>query len=139
MRSVLALSLSLALTGVLLAMNVTLRRAAGPPAGVEPERRTAVTTQLVAQPVPASAPVPLPVAPPPFHWRAVESPDYAVYTANLRAIGCPETALRDLLLADIEKHYSERVSALEDDKEDTFWHTRVEYACIPKSKVQEAK
>src|SRR6267143_1034937 len=30
-------------------------------------------------------------------WRAVESPDYRQYLANLRAIGCPEETIRDII------------------------------------------
>src|SRR6516162_1933421 len=36
-----------------------------------------------------------------FSWRDVESPDYPVYIANLRAIGCPEQTIRDLIIADV--------------------------------------
>ena len=33
-----------------------------------------------------------------FSWRDVESPDYPVYIANLRAIGCPEQTIRDIIM-----------------------------------------
>ncbi|HNQ73658.1 MAG TPA: LysM domain-containing protein [Verrucomicrobiota bacterium] len=38
-----------------------------------------------------------------FSWQELESPDYAVYLGNLRAIGCPEETIRDILLADVNQ------------------------------------
>jgi hypothetical protein len=37
----------------------------------------------------------------PFRWNQIESPDYRVYVANLRAIGCPERTVRDIIHADV--------------------------------------
>src|SRR5690349_13940800 len=36
-----------------------------------------------------------------FDWRQMESEDYQQYLANLRAIGCPEKTVRDIILADV--------------------------------------
>jgi hypothetical protein len=44
----------------------------------------------------------------PFDWRAVESEDYRQYVANLRAIGCPEKTLRDIIIADVNDLYRQR-------------------------------
>jgi len=41
-----------------------------------------------------------PVAPS-FHWSQLESTDYATYIANLRAAGCPEQTIRDIISADL--------------------------------------
>jgi hypothetical protein len=43
-----------------------------------------------------------------FSWRDVESPDYPVYIANLRAIGCPEQTIRDVIIADVNALYARR-------------------------------
>lgn len=40
-----------------------------------------------------------------FGWEAVESPDYKEYIANLRAVGCPEETIRDIIIADVNKLY----------------------------------
>ena len=40
-----------------------------------------------------------------FHWGFVESADYRQYIANLRAIGCPERLIRDIIVADVGKLY----------------------------------
>jgi hypothetical protein len=39
--------------------------------------------------------------PTPFHWSHLESSDYKMYMANLRAVGCPEQTVRDIVFADI--------------------------------------
>jgi hypothetical protein len=44
-------------------------------------------------------------------WRAVESPDYKQYIANLRAIGCPEETIRDIITADVNKLFEDRKRA----------------------------
>jgi hypothetical protein len=36
-----------------------------------------------------------------FQWRALEATNYGVFVANLRAVGCPEKTIRDLVLADL--------------------------------------
>jgi hypothetical protein len=41
-------------------------------------------------------------------WRAVESEDYKKYIANLRAIGCPEKTIRDIIVADVNELYRHR-------------------------------
>lgn len=41
-------------------------------------------------------------------WQQVESPDYRQYIANLRAIGCPEETIRDIINADVNKLYDEK-------------------------------
>jgi hypothetical protein len=41
-----------------------------------------------------------------FLWSRIESPDYRVYVANLRSIGCPEDTIRDIITADIGALYS---------------------------------
>src|SRR5438045_4083586 len=41
-------------------------------------------------------------------WSHVESPDYAVYIANLRSIGCPEQTIRDIIIADVNALYARR-------------------------------
>ena len=123
MRPVLALVLSLALTGALLAMNISLFKArSGPLTGGHARKVTVTTTRLVRNTPAASQQSPATNAPP-FHWRALESADYTIYAANLRAVGCPERTLRDILLPDIEKLYDERERELSESKEDTFWET----------------
>lgn len=123
MRAALALGLSLALTGALLAMNYALFKSHGGPPALGGERKVTVTTRRIVRNVPPVAPPAPATNSPPFHWRALESADYARYAANLRAVGCPERTLRDILLPDIEKLYTGRAKEFADGPEDTFWET----------------
>lgn len=45
-----------------------------------------------------------------FNWSEVESPDYPTYIANLRRIGMPEKTIRDIIVADINELYAERMA-----------------------------
>jgi hypothetical protein len=47
-----------------------------------------------------------------FHWRLLESPDFEQYVANLRAVGCPEPTIRDLILPEIQKRYAATKAAV---------------------------
>ena len=44
----------------------------------------------------------------PFTWESVESADYLTYIDNLRSIGCPESTIRDIITADVNKLYEQR-------------------------------
>src|SRR4030095_2131374 len=46
--------------------------------------------------------------PEPFDWRKVESEDYRQYIANLRAVGCPEQTVRDIIIADVAALFEAR-------------------------------
>lgn len=46
----------------------------------------------------------------PFNWRDIESPDYPTYIANLRRIGCPERTIRDIIVADVNELFNERIA-----------------------------
>lgn len=39
-------------------------------------------------------------------WRMVESQDYRQYISNLRAIGCPEQTIRDIIIADVNQLFA---------------------------------
>ncbi len=38
-------------------------------------------------------------------WSLIESDDYHQYAENLRAIGCPDKTVRDILVADIAANF----------------------------------
>src|SRR6266540_412681 len=42
-----------------------------------------------------------------FHWSQIEASDYPTYIANLRAIGCPEETIRDIVTADVASLFQE--------------------------------
>lgn len=43
-----------------------------------------------------------------FSWAQIESPDYPTYIANLRAVGCPEPTIRDIIVADVNHLYARK-------------------------------
>ena len=38
----------------------------------------------------------------PFHWSSLESTNFEVFVANLRAVGCPESTVRDIVFGELE-------------------------------------
>lgn len=57
-------------------------------------------------------------------WSALESTDYHVYLANLRAMQCPEETIRDIITADVRKHYAQRRAALPRPPRAEFWRAQ---------------
>ena len=47
---------------------------------------------------------------PGFTWSEVESPDFATYIKNLRNIGCPEKTIRDVIVAEVNELFGERLA-----------------------------
>ena len=74
-----------------------LAQAAPAAPAAKPRTLTQVITNTVAQK---------------FGWNSVESDDYKKYIANLRAIGCPEETIRDIIVADVNKLFEPRRKAL---------------------------
>ena len=59
-----------------------------------------------------------------FRWRQLESPDYRTYIANLRAIGCPEATIRDIILTDVMRLYAAKRGQLyHNGREFKYWET----------------
>lgn len=48
----------------------------------------------------------------PFHWRQIETTDLRQFVANLRAVGCPEQTMYDIVRAAINRQFAGRVAAL---------------------------
>jgi hypothetical protein len=59
-----------------------------------------------------------------FNWSQIESSDYKEYIANLRAIGCPEATIRDIILTDVMHLYAlRRGKYYHNGREFKFWET----------------
>ena len=48
----------------------------------------------------------------PTNWAALESTNYFVYIANLRAFGCPQEVIKDIIITDIARLYARKRSDL---------------------------
>lgn len=118
MRVLAALCLGLVLGAVL---ALVLRPQPPPPAASAPA--AAVTsTQHVVGPVRVVR-TNIIVQVQSFSWRQVESPDYFQYVANLRAIGCPEATIRDIIVADVNQLYARRRATLVTTEYDLWWRS----------------
>jgi hypothetical protein len=76
----------------------------------------------------------------PFHWAELESPDYRIYIANLRMIGCPERTIRDIITADVSAFYSDRVRRMVDEVSPSFWNLMAhneQFAALVNEKYEE--
>src|ERR1035441_1378359 len=100
--------------------------------GTRPRRPTGAPTETVspetaassAQPRGAARATPRPaeasrVAP--FDWRQVESGDYLQYIANLRAIGCPEKTIKDIIVADVNDLFASRMASVTQTNQYQYW------------------
>lgn len=54
-------------------------------------------------------------------WADLESADYSVYVRNLRAFGCPESTLRDIIAADLHAAYASYSESLRAPVATNFW------------------
>ena len=62
-----------------------------------------------------------------FSWEQLESEDYKTYIARLRAIGCPEQTIRDIIISDLDKLLSPAVQAIYGRKADlNYWNSEEE-------------
>ena len=57
----------------------------------------------------------------PFRWSDVESTDYRQYIANLRAVGCPEPIIRDIIVADVNQLFAPRAAAIWKARVPEYW------------------
>lgn len=59
-----------------------------------------------------------------LNWRSLESTNYVVYINNLRAFGCPEETIRDIIITDVAKLFAVRRAALRAHLQPyRFWET----------------
>lgn len=57
-----------------------------------------------------------------FRWAQLESEDYRDYIHRLRAIGCPEQTIRDIVIADVDKMLAPKMQAASPHpRELKFW------------------
>src|SRR5215470_5966126 len=68
---------------------------------------TARAVPSVSKP-PSSSPSP----PSEFSWRILQASNYKQYIVNLRAVGCPELTIQDIIVAAVNRQYAAREAAL---------------------------
>src|SRR5438094_1390766 len=58
-----------------------------------------------------------------FTWNEIESRDYPAYIANLRAIGCPEATIRDIIVAEVNQLFARRRATEVVTAEQKWWRS----------------
>ena len=89
---------------VLAAVLIVLRQGSSAKMNAPSPATPLPATLKAAKPFPAATETPVTVVP----WRLIESADYRQYMANLRAVGCPEWLIRDIIVADIDDFYQQK-------------------------------
>ena len=123
-----------ALLGASLALNVVLLgvlawKAKTPPEGRLSTAAPQVITNLVTRKIAGRSVLLSAPAVPRRDWRSIESEDYRTYIRNLRAFGCPEETIRDIIIADVTKLYAARWKAAHSpDRDWKFWETEDKHA-----------
>lgn len=56
-----------------------------------------------------------------LNWQALESADYRRYIANLRAVGCPEQTIRDIIITDLDRAYGQRIAKTSPQDFNAYW------------------
>lgn len=68
-----------------------------------------------------------------FTWEEVESNDYATYIKNLREIGCPETTIRDIIVADVDALYAHRRTTEVVSADHQWWKSDPDIEAVQKA------
>src|SRR5436190_6050472 len=58
-----------------------------------------------------------------FTWDEIESADFPSYIAKLRAIGCPEATIRDIIVADVNQLFARRRATEVITAEQKWWRS----------------
>jgi len=113
------LLLNLAVVAGLLTFLVVERQEVRRIPAEEPLVKNEVTTSaLVSEMAP-----PVIVVTNTFQWAQLESEDYHEYIGRLRSIGCPETTIRDIIIADLDKLLAPEIRALYGRRAElSYWH-----------------
>jgi hypothetical protein len=98
----------------LLAGMAYVYKATRQPVEVSPANTVATTPDALSKTITRTIHVPAnqPEVSSRFSWRLVETPDFKQYIANLRAIGCPEQTIQDIIIAEVNKIYAAKEAAL---------------------------
>lgn len=119
------------LLNVLLTLGIVLQTSVLSARSSRPHRTITLTSAVnreatLAAPVEPAPPAPpalpeLPPLPPGFQWSLVESPDLAIYIANLQFIGCPPETIHDIIKPEHDNQFAGRMETLFAPFSTRFW------------------
>lgn len=108
MISLAVLAVNLGLAGTLIYLIVSYRSAGTLTAPLRTKYVTNTVTQIAVRKINATNSLFSALAGRPLSWQALESTNYFAYIQNLRAFGCPEETVKDIILTDIARLYAKR-------------------------------
>jgi hypothetical protein len=107
------MAVNLGLVAAVAYMVFALRPSRGPVTDtIHTEMVTNTVTQIAVRKINATNNLLAALAGRPLSWRALESTNYVQYIENLRAFGCPEETIRDIIITDVAKLYTSRRAEL---------------------------
>jgi hypothetical protein len=65
-----------------------------------------------------------------FTWEQIESTNYVIFVKNLRAVGCPEQTIRDIILAEVNRIYTRRRLEEVDYPNYQWWRSEPETSVV---------
>jgi hypothetical protein len=118
------LGLNIGCLGIIAFLVFLLKERQGPPPFLyTPRPVTNTVTQIAVRKINATNLLAL-LASRQVSWANLESTNYFLYVANLRAFGVPEETIRDIIIADVHKVYSQRRAELRAQApQPKFWQT----------------
>ncbi len=72
-------------------------------------------------------------------WQDIESADYATYVGNLRAIGCPEPTVRDIIVADVNALFARRSAVEVPDPVHQWWRSEPDPDLVARATTNRAE
>jgi hypothetical protein len=72
-------------------------------------------------------------------WDRIRSTDYAAYARNLRALGCPEASIIDLIVGEVTAQFSERLRAEVQRTPYRFWEAASLTSAAEQSRQQQLR
>ena len=74
-----------------------------------------------------------------FSWNEIESDDYPTFIGHLRDIGCPDSTIRDIIVADVNQLYAKRQAAEVVEPDQQWWRAepdpQIELAAVEKQRA----
>jgi hypothetical protein len=111
------------MSNVLLTGIVVKELHSRPITGISPLVWRAITQRTLQTPAAPHVPDPAVVEiTEPFNWQSVKATDYRVFIENLRAIGCPDLTIFDIVSAEVNEFFNARVKGLVDGVTGNFWN-----------------
>lgn len=108
MISLAVLAVNLGLAATLIYLIASSQSAGTFTAPLQTRYVTNTVTQIAVRKINATNSILSSLAGRPLSWQALESTNYLAYIQNLRAFGCPDDTVKDIILTDIARVYARR-------------------------------